>query len=224
MNKVLLSFVLTSALSVGVLGADTIVLRTGVDASNAVLAAGDLDPAWLISTNGSTFDSAKVLYPVQVCCGMETAGTTAAWISDPSITAGLPNTAWGVDNTVYIRRTFDVSGLALSSLALSGTWRLADWTMGAYLNGNLIPGTNIGNGGADQSIGTWFSDHSLTAGSALFVSGINTLEFRGQSVNSGWDGLWFDGTVTGDPVPEPSSLLLLTGGLLALRRRAAARR
>jgi hypothetical protein len=157
---------------------------------------------------------------------METVANTAAWVSDPSINDTVATTAWGVDKMVYIRHNFDLTGYDLSTVALGGTWRIADWTMGIYLNGNLIPGTDIGKGNPATQ-GTWFSDHllSVAAGSAFFVAGVNTLEFQAQSINSGWDGLWFDGAVTGrqtggGEIPEPSSLLLLAGGAVALTLKA----
>jgi hypothetical protein len=101
-----------------------------------------------------------------------------------------------------------------------GAWRIADSTDGVFLNGTLIPGTNLGPNF------TFASDNALSVptGSPLFVAGVNTLEFRGRSVNSGWDGLRFDGNLTawpvGDEVRDPSSLLLLGGGLAGLLFRA----
>ncbi|MGM9482059.1 hypothetical protein ACS5PN_12805 [Roseateles sp. NT4] len=201
-----------------------VILRTGVDGSNVVQAEGSTDTHWQISTdNKATYADAKVLYAAQICCNMGTAGTTAAWISDPSVTAGSSATQWGTGTDVWIKTSFDLTGYNLSTVGLSGLWRIADWTFGVYLNNQLITGTDIGNCGGDQNAcGTWFSDHVLTVatGSALFTSGINTLEFRGQSLNSAWDGLWFDGTVTGrqgNALPLPGTLPLLALGMLALR-------
>jgi hypothetical protein len=205
-----------------------IILRTGVDGSNAVMAAGSLDARWKISVDDkATYTDAKVLYAAQKCCGMDTAGSSAAWISDPSVTDASASTQWGVGEDVWIKTTFDLSGYDLSTVGLAGLWRLADWTFGVYLNDVLLAGTAIGDCGGNQgSCGTWFADRALSVstGSALFTSGVNTLEFRGRSVNGGWDGLWFDGTVTGreaTALPLPGTLPLLGIALLALR---AARR
>jgi len=132
------------------------------------------------------------------------------------------STAWGVNEDVWLRRRFDLSGYDLSTVSLTGTWRIADWSFGIYLNGNLIAGTNTGTG-----ISKWDVDTavSVAAGSAFFLNGINTLELRGQSLNSGWDGFWFDGAVDGrqvGAVPEPATLSLVAigaAGLMARRRR-----
>jgi hypothetical protein len=196
-----------------------IVVRTGVDNANAVMVSGSIDADWTISTNGgSTFLEAKVLYPIQACCGMDSVAGTAAWISDPSIVAGSAATSWGVSNTVYLRHSFDLSGYDLATVAFSGIWRVADNTLGIYLNGDLISGTTLGS--------TWFSDWALSVGtgSSSFLQGVNTLEVRANSINSSWDGLWMDGTVTGRqsgtvPVPATLALAVLGLGLVAAQRR-----
>jgi hypothetical protein len=198
-----------------------IVVRTGVDGANAVMASGSTDSDWTISTNGgSSFAAAKVLYPIQTCCGMASVAGTAAWISDPSITDSSAATSWGVGSTVYLRHSFDLSGYDLATVAFSGIWRVADNTLGIYLNGDLISGTTID--------GTWFSDWALSVGtgSSSFLQGVNTLEVRANSINSSWDGLWMDGTVTGRqsgtvPVPATLALTVLGLGLVAAQRRRA---
>ncbi|WP_339708961.1 PEP-CTERM sorting domain-containing protein [uncultured Sphingosinicella sp.] len=206
------------ALAAGSAHAD-VILRTGVDGGDAVLAAGALDPFWDISVDGgTTYSDAKVAYPAQICCGMATAGPNAAWITDPSVTAGSSSTSWGVGNTVFLTRTFDLSGYDIDSVAMSGIWRVADNSVGIYINGNLVPGTTINT--------TWGSDFAISvlAGSGYFTNGINTIEMRGSSINSTWDAFWLDALVTGDSgeVPEPAALGLFglgMLGLLAARRR-----
>jgi hypothetical protein len=205
--------------------ASPLILNTGVDNTSTVLAAGSLDPNWTISTDGgTTFLAAKVLYPVQLCCGMESANPAAAWISDQSVNSTSPATGWGINEPVYLRRTFDLTGMDLSTVSLTGNWRLADWTFGVRVNGNLVPGTAIGNCGGNQACGTWGADFPLNvaASSGFFVSGLNVLEFEGQSLNGGWDGLHLVAQVDAQAVPEPATLLLtLTGISAAVRRRRA---
>jgi hypothetical protein len=123
-----------------------------------------------------------------ICCGMETVAGTARWISDPSITDGSPSTNWGVGPLATARRTFDLTGFDLATTSLSGVWRVADQRQGVYSNGTLIAGTTADGGSArafDQAI-------AVAAGSPLWLPGVNTLELRGTSINSGWDGFWLD--------------------------------
>lgn len=194
-------------------------LHSGTDAQGHVLAAGTLDPFWTLSTNGSDFSAARVAYPGafpdfgsgQTCCGMESVDSTAAWITTGSVVATSPSTGWGVGNTVYARRTFDLSAYEVDSVALTGKWRVADSAAGIFVNGHAVAGTHAGGGftfATDQAF-------SVTAGSGFFVAGVNTIEMRGTSVNSVWDAFWISTTVTGNPapVPEPETWALLAAGL-----------
>lgn len=205
-------------------------LNTGVAVGGTTLSAGSIDPFWTISTDGVNFVAAKVAYPGaypdfnsgQTCCGMETVSAGAAWITTPSVVATSPTTGWGISNTVYARKLFDLSGYDLSTVSLSGKWRVADTDYGIYVNGNLISGTNthVFAFAQDQAF-------SLSTGSGFFVGGINAIELRGQSVNNVWDAFWLAGTVQGQnntptSVPEPATLTLLglgLAGMVGMRRR-----
>jgi MYXO-CTERM domain-containing protein len=211
----------------GLASAATVTLRTGVDNGGNVMAAGSADGRWQISVDGKlTWTDSKVAFPAQICCNMSTVAGTAAWVTDPSVRDGSNATSWGVNRDVWLKTEFDLSAFDLNSVAMAATWRIADYTLGIYLNGNLISGTDLGFG-----VPTWDADRSFTLplSSGLFNAGLNTLEMRGRSVNSVWDAFWFDGTVRGDlrdtggqvPVPATLGLALLGLGLVAAARRRA---
>jgi hypothetical protein len=206
---------LVSALVPAMGHATTITLRTGVDAGLTPLGQNVADPFWTISVQGGAFVPAEVVNSQVICCGMATVTAEARWISDPSVTAGSATTGWGVGPTAIVRRSFDLTGIDLATVALNGAWRVADNRQGVYLNGHLLTGTATGAGyQADQTI-------QVLAASGFFLPGVNVLELRGTSANSQFDGFWFSGTVTGDPiaVAEPATLTLLALGLASVRAR-----
>lgn len=216
MKAVFWGAAVAAATFAGVAQAD-IDLNTGTDANGTVLAAGTLDPFWTISTNGVDFTAARVVYPGdfggssnlgQTCCGMDTVPDTAAWVSTPGVIATNPATSWGFGNMVYARRTFDLSGYDLDTVSLTGNFRVADAGRGIYINGNYVPGTDLG--------GTYtFSFNTAFSADGPFVDGINTIEIRGTSVNSQWDAFWLETHVEGTmaPIPEPGTWALLGAGL-----------
>lgn len=206
--------------------AQTINVSTGVSASGVPLADGSADPFWTISSQGGPFGSAVVMFPVGMCCGMENADfTRAKWITDIT-SPSSPSTNFGINPTAVLRRQFDLSGYDLSTVQLSGNWRFADYfvnqSQGFFLNGTRL----FGPAGP---IDNWSLDHAFSgAGVGAFVAGVNTLEVRGVSVNSTWDGLYLDAAVTGRiaAVPEPAALALFATGAallagIARRRRAS---
>jgi hypothetical protein len=221
--------------------AASIVIRTGVDAGGAVLVDGAVDPFWTISVQGGAFAAAEVSPASNICCLMETVGSLAKWITDPSVVGS--NTGWGAGQppgepgagpVALADRTFDLSSFDLATVSFSGVWRVADFRAGIYLNGVLVdPVTTDTSGGMSCNPCNWQIDQAfaLGVGSALFLPGLNTLELRGSSVNSIFDGFWLDAAIQGElqdnsgaPVPEPTTIALLGGGLLGIVKRAHRRR
>lgn len=217
-SKLLKSLLLAGSVLFSGVGSASVLLNTGVASDGSALSAGTIDPFWTISTDGTLFSAARVAYPGsypnfssgQTCCGMDSVAGTATWITTPSVVATSPTTGWGISNMVYARRSFDLSGYDLSTVALSGSWRVADLSYGIYINGFLVPSTIYGGY-------TFATDQlfSLAAGSGFFQSGSNTIELRGQSVNNVWDAFWLDAQVSGrsTSVPEPATTALLLAGL-----------
>lgn len=206
-------------------GAQPINVSTGINGGGAVLADGAADPFWTISVQGGAFNPAVVLFPIGQCCGMETVNAAAArWISDQS-SAVNAGTGWGIGPEAVLRRTFDLTGYDLSSVSLTGDWRIADGLVGLFLNGNLIASSPA------FISSNWGSDHPLSvlAASGFFVAGVNTIEARATSGNSTWDGLYLNASVAGQQisaVPEPASVALVATGAVVLlgvarRRRTA---
>ena len=211
-----------------VVNAQSINISTGTNGSGVVLADGASDPNWLISAAGGAFGAAVTLYPVDQCCGMASVNTAAAkWIGSATSPTALTGSGWNNNPYTVIRRTFDLAGYDLSTVGITGIWRIADGIQGAYLNGNLLFASPAIVGG-NQVTTNWGADNpfAVTTGSSFFVAGVNTLEFHAETLNGVYDGLYLDATVSGrlSAVPEPSSVALVTTGVLVLLGGARRRR
>lgn len=188
--------------------AGTINVSTGLDASyNLITVSGQADAHWSLVPGGT------------------------AWVITPSspdwwgqyIPNG-PNPAWISNNAVgnyngpapYTLSTFNsiCFGYELSTVSLSGFWAIADGGT-LSLNGNII-GTLPA-----QVSANWSSLHSFSvaAGSPFFNQGLNALSLTVSASDNYYEAARLEGLLAGSsasPVPEPSTLLLVGPGALAL--------
>ena len=136
---------------------------------------------------------------------------TAKWISTVDSTNSTPG-------TYNYRTTFDLGHCDPMKADISGLWTVDDFSYGVYLNGVQIPGSAI-------SAGLWGSNHAfgLGTGSGLFVSGVNTLDFRIEHQDGFYDALRVE-SLSVNCTPEPGSLAMLIGASLSVSALLARKR
>lgn len=183
--------------------ADTItgLYPTGVSDSGSVLGTGTLDPHYDLSGPAGPAIARS---------------TDVAWTAPPSGSKwiGPSNTNNDPQGTYSYIITFDLTGLDPSTAAITGRWT-SDNDSEIFLNSTA---TGLATTRPQDPFRRLEPTFTLDDG---FVFGINTLEFRVW--NGGGPTALLVSTLSGhaEPIPEPSTALLLAFGLtgLALFRR-----
>jgi hypothetical protein len=189
------------------------IFGTGLDAAGNPLEYGSVDANYvLLSGPGITGPAPAYVNGWGGSGGWWGAGNTATsqWIGE----AGLGCQGCGGYSPVgdyFYQTAFSLAGFDLSTVVLTGQWA-TDNEGAIYLNGVSTGITLVGD--------TFSSFTPLTINSG-FQPGLNTLVFYVHN-DGGPTGLQVQISGTGSQVPEPSTLVLLGSGLVALA--GAARR
>ena len=196
------SLIPTHAIAVPIPG----LFNTGIS-NGTTLVNGDVDPHYTIVS--SSLPYGPQAYVVDEAIGFpivpgvwSLSTSTSKWIT-PKITSLATRTDAGI---FTYRLTFDLTGLNLSSAAITGQW-YTDNDGQMLLNGSST-GFTTPEGGFSNA-----SPFTVTSG---FVSGINYLDFVVTNSAFGPTGLRVELGGTADVVPEPSTLFLTGLGLLSL--------
>ncbi len=156
---------------------------------------------------------------------------TASSVANASTWISLNDSATGTAGTsqFYTYRTsFNLSGMDLSSVIISGLWASDNRGKAIYLNGTLITTADLYGTGVATSANygtTALAAFSINGFNSLLVNGDNYLDFEIRNDFQAATGLrvQFD-TAQGNAIPEPESIVMLImglGGMLAARRRKA---
>ena len=184
------------------------VYNTGVDSAGAKLAPGSTDSHWqVISGPGITSPIQAVVANNQHPSGQYFATANSMWVSWTASALGTTNTPYTYE------LTFDLTGYDPASAVLSGLWGVDNF--GSITLNGLAPigtGTFILSGTSFDHFNTTH-EFSITGG---FVDGVNSLQI--QVVDTGNpSGLNVSALVgMANPVPEPTGLMLMFVGLIAI--------
>jgi hypothetical protein len=159
---------------------------TGVDNNRNALPDGSTDPHYALIVNPDSASPNAIVedstaFPIVT--GPWVANTaTSKWIGPRLNTAAAAGLAVGNGTYVY-RTTFDLTGLDLATIVITGTWATDN------------AGLNIRINGVDAGITSpdflAFYPFTINAGNATFINGVNTLDFVVQNSDAaaGYTGL-----------------------------------
>lgn len=188
--------------------------NTGVDGSGVALTDNSVDPHYQLVVNA---DSASLDAIVQdstvfpIVTGPWLANNAGSkWIGPRFNTAEAAGLATG-NGTYLYRISFDLTGLDISSVVITGGWAIDNLGLRILVNGQP---TGLSNGSGFGGLTAF----TISALNATFVQGLNTLEFEVQNSDavSGYTGLRVDNllglaTLPGTP---PAIQVQPQGGLV----------
>ena len=192
-----------------VAGQVSINLATGLDSAYTLLGSGGLSDAhWNVDQVTGAPAPAQSVYP-------NNADWYGGWLANgPGSTWIARNASTSANGLGVYTRTFDLTGVNLSTAFIQGSWAIDD-SGTLNLNGHLI--ASLGSGA--WGVLTAFSVVNPT----FFNQGMNTLTIQITNTDNFLEAVRLEGTVTASAsVPEPATLC--AGGLGALALVLVARR
>jgi len=187
-----------------------------VNTGNNGAVNGTVDPNWTVGgpISGSTYviaDNGAYPFPAWIGAG---AGSSQ-WIS-------VASDPYGPAGAYTFRTTVDLTGLDPTSALITGRWAADN------IGHIAVNGVDVGfapTGGLNSDI-EGFHDWTEFNLAGMFAPGVNTIDFVVENLHDQSPvgvRVELSGSVgsSGDPVPEPSSMLVfgLAAGAAALRRR-----
>jgi hypothetical protein len=197
--------------------------NTGVDASGTVLPSGS-DPHYtcaVVSGGGTACAGSAAVIATSGVGSWLAANSTSAWVAPIANVANISATVAQGTTTYLYTIAFDLSAYDLSTVTITGRWAADN-----YGSINVNSGSSFGSI-SDPGFSSWnaFTISSATSG---ITAGANTLKFTvvnvaGTGANFGANNpsgvrvefTNFTGTLN-EVIPEPGTLALLGGGLLAI--------
>lgn len=161
--------------------------NTGVDDNKQALPDNTMDPHYTLVVNADSASTDAIvqdstMFPI--VAGPWVANNAAGkWIGPRFNTAEAAGLAQG--NGVYVYRTsFDLTGLDLASVVITGGWAIDNNGLSIRVNGT--PTGLVNNNGFGG-----LTSFTISSANATFVDGLNTLEFEVQNVDAtvGYTGL-----------------------------------